>query len=282
MIKNKNMIISTILSLTFFIFFGMNTRVESISEGINIDLLIENKKNQEELEVQITKLEEEIKNKMTLMDESQANNDSNDNVQVVTLSFVEDVNLLESSEEEVENNLKLEITKLEEYKDEIKMQLESYIIEGVKLEKNIEKEKQNYLVENNIEYISCLWPLESYRTISSPFGDRIHPITGKKTFHKGIDIPAPQNTDILAVDDGIVTFSGVQNGYGNVIKIKHFDGKETVYAHNTSNVVKEGDIVKMGSIIAKVGTTGKSTGNHVHFETIINGENINPENVATR
>lgn len=282
MIKNKNMIISTILSLTFFIFWGMNSRVESISEGVNIDLLIENKKNQDELEVKISKLEEEIKNKITIMDESQANNDSNDKVQVVTVSFVEDTNLAESSEEEVENNIKLEITKLEEYKDEIKNQLESYIIEGVKLEKNIEKEKQNYLVENNIEYINCLWPLESYSTISSPFGDRIHPITGKKTFHKGIDIPAPQNTDILAVDDGIVTFSGVQNGYGNVIKIKHFDGKETVYAHNTSNVAKEGDIVKMGNVIAKVGTTGNSTGNHVHFETIINGENIDPENVATR
>ncbi|MGL5348041.1 MAG: peptidoglycan DD-metalloendopeptidase family protein [Peptostreptococcaceae bacterium] len=278
MIKNKNMIISTILSLTFFIFLGINTRVESVSEDVNIDLLIENKKNQEELEAQILKLEEEIKNKMNLMDEAQMNND---NVQVVTVSFVEDQNLVETNED-VENNIELEIMKLKGYKDEIKKELESYIIESVKLEKNIEKEKQNYLAENSVEYISCLWPLESYRTISSPFGDRIHPITGKKTFHKGIDIPAPQNTDILAVDDGIVTFSGVQNGYGNVIKIKHFDGKETVYAHNTSNIAKEGDIVKMGSVIAKVGTTGNSTGNHIHFETIINGENINPENVATR
>ncbi len=70
------------------------------------------------------------------------------------------------------------------------------------------------------------------------------------------------------------------NGYGNVIKIKHFDGKETLYAHNNSNIVEEGDIVKAGQVIAKVGTTGNSTGNHLHFETIINNENINPINVV--
>ena len=143
-----------------------------------------------------------------------------------------------------------------------------------------EEEKKEELSLNNTEYLKGIWPVKSYKEISSPFGQRIHPITGKQSFHKGIDIPAPQDTDILSCDDGIISFSGVMNGYGNVIKIKHFDGKETLYAHNNSNVVEEGDVVKAGQVIAKVGTTGNSTGNHLHFETIINNENINPINVV--
>ena len=146
--------------------------------------------------------------------------------------------------------------------------------------KQIEEEKKEELSLNNTEYLKGIWPVKSYKEISSPFGQRIHPITGKQSFHKGIDIPAPQDTDILSCDDGIISFSGVMNGYGNVIKIKHFDGKETLYAHNNSNVVEEGDVVKAGQVIAKVGTTGNSTGNHLHFETIINNENINPINVV--
>ena len=140
--------------------------------------------------------------------------------------------------------------------------------------------KKEELSLNNTEYLKGIWPVKSYKEISSPFGQRIHPITGKQSFHKGIDIPAPQDTDILSCDDGIISFSGVMNGYGNVIKIKHFDGKETLYAHNNSNVVEEGDVVKAGQVIAKVGTTGNSTGNHLYFETIINNENINPINVV--
>lgn len=282
MIKNKNMIIITILlSLSFFIFSGIDNNIECANKESNIDLLIQNKKYQEELQIQISKIEEEIKNKAMIVEESDSNNDS-ESVQVVTVSFIEESTLTQDNTESVRDNIETEIEELEEHKISMKKQLDSYVIESVRLEKNIEEEKQNYLRQNNIEYISCLWPLESYKEISSPFGDRIHPITGKNTFHKGIDIPAPQNTNILAADDGVVVFSGAQSGYGNVVKIKHFDNKETVYAHNTSNVVKEGDIVKMGSVIAKVGTTGRSTGNHVHFETIIDGKNINPVNVATK
>ena len=68
------------------------------------------------------------------------------------------------------------------------------------------------------------------------------------------------------------------NGYGNVVKIKYFDGKETLYAHNNLNLVEEGDVVKAGQVIAKVGTTGRSTGNHLHFEVKVNGSAANPAN----
>ena len=121
-----------------------------------------------------------------------------------------------------------------------------------------------------------VWPVPSASTISSPFGFRIHPVTGQKKMHNGIDIPAPTGTDIVASKAGTVTFSGVQNGYGNVIYIKHEDGSETRYAHNTKNLVKVGDVVTQGQHIADMGSTGVSTGSHLHFEIRIDGEPKNP------
>ena len=192
-------------------------------------------------------------------------------LEVVTVSFVPQE--YETSEKD---EISSEILALEENKNILDKELQDAIIEGVQLEKTIEEEVKSKLKSEDIEFITGIWPLNDYKNISSGYGYRIHPITNVKSFHKGIDIPAPQDTDVLATDDGIVSFSGYQNGYGNVVKIKHFDGKTTVYAHNNSNVVKEGDIVKQGDIISKVGTTGNSTGNHVHFEIIVNGKNINP------
>ena len=81
---------------------------------------------------------------------------------------------------------------------------------------------------------------------------------------------------MLASDDGVVIFAGNKNGYGNVVEIDHFDNKKTLYAHNNSIVVRVGDVVKKGQVIAKVGSTGNSTGNHVHFEVKINDKRINP------
>ena len=77
-------------------------------------------------------------------------------------------------------------------------------------------------------------------------------------------------------------FAGYKNGYGNVVEIEHFDNKKTLYAHNNSIVVKVGDVVKKGQIISKVGSTGNSTGNHVHFELRINNKRINPIYGVTR
>lgn len=256
------------LVLGFSICKKEDSNVYAIELENKIDLLIENKDIQKELSLEIENLQNEINS----IEES-ANNDSNQ-VEVVTVSFIQTNSI---SKEYIE---KTELESLVKKKSELESKLQDYMIESVKLEKQIEEEKKEELSLNNTEYLKGIWPVESYKEISSPFGERIHPITGKQSFHKGIDIPAPQDTDILSCDDGIISFSGVMNGYGNVIKIKHFDGKETLYAHNNSNIVEEGDVVKAGQVIAKVGTTGNSTGNHLHFETIINNENINPINVV--
>lgn len=153
------------------------------------------------------------------------------------------------------------------------------LISIVKQEEHLNKKINcmNYILENNKStYVKGMWPLEKYYYISSGYGYRNHPITKKTSFHYGIDIPAPKNTDVLASDDGMVIFAGNKNGYGNVVEIDHFDNKKTLYAHNNSIVVRVGDVVKKGQVIAKVGSTGNSTGNHVHFEVKINDKRINP------
>ncbi|HIZ86669.1 MAG TPA: peptidoglycan DD-metalloendopeptidase family protein [Candidatus Coprenecus pullistercoris] len=105
-----------------------------------------------------------------------------------------------------------------------------------------------------------------YVRISSPFGTRIHPITHKKHTHKGIDLAAPQMTPIYATADGEVTFSGRNGGYGNFVKINHRNGYKTAYAHMHRIAVDKGADVRKGDLIGYVGTTGSSTGNHLHYE----------------
>lgn len=274
----SKMMILIILSICFFILGNKNINTYALNEKTNIDLLIENKKAQEELRIKINDLKSNLESKKNNIEklENKENTYTENSVEVVSVSFVPE-GLKDKNYSEKE-----EIESLASTKYELEKQLENFVIDSIKLEKSIEEEKFAYLRENNLQFINGIWPLQSYKEISSPFGERVHPITGEVKFHRGIDIPAPKNTDILSSDDGIVIFSGSQNGYGNVVKIKHFDGKKTVYAHNTSNVVKEGDIVKKGQVIAKVGTTGDSTGNHVHFETIVNDENINPINAVNK
>ena len=262
------------ISLALLISLNLYNTSCAFGEVGKLDLLIQNQEKQEELKEKINELDNilESKNNQSKIENDQyVSSEDKKELEVVTVSFVPQE--YETSEKD---EISSEILALEENKNILDKELQDAIIEGVQLEKTIEEEVKSKLKSEDIEFITGIWPLNDYKNISSGYGYRIHPITNVKSFHKGIDIPAPQDTDVLATDDGIVSFSGYQNGYGNVVKIKHFDGKTTVYAHNNSNVVKEGDIVKQGDIISKVGTTGNSTGNHVHFEIIVNGKNINP------
>jgi murein DD-endopeptidase MepM/ murein hydrolase activator NlpD len=120
------------------------------------------------------------------------------------------------------------------------------------------------------------WPLRVGGVVTSKFGYRRHPITGRRSMHKGIDIAAKHGTDIVAMADGIVIFSGWKGGYGKIVEVRHANGLETRYAHNSANLVNEGDMVRKGQVIAKLGSTGRSTGPHIHFEVRRNGEAVNP------
>ncbi|MCJ8169857.1 M23 family metallopeptidase [Atopomonas sediminilitoris] len=118
--------------------------------------------------------------------------------------------------------------------------------------------------------------------ISSPFGRRVDPVTGRSSMHKGVDFAARAGTDVVAVAAGVVTWSGRRPAYGNTVELTHADGYVTRYAHNRSNTVKVGDLVQSGQQIAHVGSTGRSTGNHVHFEVFKNGRLVNPSSFIAR
>jgi len=112
--------------------------------------------------------------------------------------------------------------------------------------------------------------------MSSTFGYRTDPFNGKQEFHSGMDFTAPAGTAITAVAPGVVTSSMLTSDYGNLLEINHGGSFETRYAHNKINLVKTGDVVKKGQIIALVGSTGRSTAPHVHFEVYKNGRVVDP------
>lgn len=112
--------------------------------------------------------------------------------------------------------------------------------------------------------------------LTSSFGPRRDPYRRRMSMHEGMDFAAPRGTPIYATAEGVVTFSGRQRGYGNVVKIRHAFGFETVYAHLSKSRVQVGQRVERGSRIADMGSTGRSTGSHLHYEVRIDGDPVNP------
>ena len=128
--------------------------------------------------------------------------------------------------------------------------------------------------------ISFVEPLHGRQT--SKFGERNDPFTNSMSHHRGLDIAAAEGSEIKAAATGKVTFSGWKSGYGNIVIIEHAGGYETRYAHNADNLVREGETVTAGQVVAKVGSTGRSTGPHLHFELRKDGLPRNPEEVLSR
>lgn len=113
--------------------------------------------------------------------------------------------------------------------------------------------------------------------ISSSFGRRLDPFTGKPAWHQGVDFATSRvGADVVAVAAGVVTFAGEKSGYGKMVKIDHGNGFETLYAHDKELLVKPGEVVKKGQLIALTGSSGRSTGPHVHFEVHKNGRVVDP------
>jgi murein DD-endopeptidase MepM/ murein hydrolase activator NlpD len=123
------------------------------------------------------------------------------------------------------------------------------------------------------------FPLKEMKRISSAFGERTDPFTGKSRFHHGLDIAAESGTPVYPASPGKVIFSGKKGGYGNMVEVLHDDGLVTRYGHNSENIVKEGDIVSPSQAIAYVGSTGRSTGPHLHFEVLKGGKALDPESL---
>lgn len=137
-------------------------------------------------------------------------------------------------------------------------------LEGLVMNKNLQKE-----VQPSGRPILKGW-------LSSYYGMRTHPISGKREMHKGIDFAGEMGGSVIAVAKGVVTYAGKRWGFGNVVDIAHGNGYTTRYAHNSKILVSVGDTVEKGFQIAEIGSTGRSTGPHVHFEVLKNGRPINP------
>lgn len=123
---------------------------------------------------------------------------------------------------------------------------------------------------------SMVWPTPSTRYVTSVYGWRTHPVLGNRRFHNGIDIGAAQGANILAANSGTVIFSGVNGGYGNCLIIDHGGGIKTLYGHCSKLLVSNGEKVSAGQLIAYVGSTGLSTGPHLHYEIYVNGSTVDP------
>ncbi len=140
----------------------------------------------------------------------------------------------------------------------------------------IESTIQEVSIVESKQLIENIPSIHAPSTVSSGFGTRKHPISGKIKPHRGIDLPFPSGTPILAPANGLIIFSGWKNGFGNVIQIDHGNGYSTLFAHNSINLVHTGDYVTITTTIAKVGATGWATGPHIHLEVRFEGNLLNP------
>ena len=161
--------------------------------------------------------------------------------------------------------------------------LASMLIEIIALESQLtNEEKQLKLLESltlghhieNSRYLSGR-PI-SKGWLSSYFGIRKDPFNGRPAMHKGVDFAGKEDADIIATASGVISWSAKRHGYGNLIEINHGDGYKTRYGHNKVLLVNVGDVVSKGQVIAQMGSTGRSTGPHVHYEILRNDKQINP------
>lgn len=171
-----------------------------------------------------------------------------------------------------EKNNKLGVLRNQETK------LYTKIEELEEVSKDLEKQIKKLTEQSTQKYNGgkFSWPVPGSYRLSSEYNPRESPITGKNEFHQGIDIPAPYGKAVVAAADGVVITSGWVRGFGNTIMIDHGSGLVTIYGHNSSLTVSNGQQVKKGQQVARIGSTGYSTGNHCHFEVRINGRHTNP------
>lgn len=180
----------------------------------------------------------------------------------------ERLNNLVASRSEIENILEQRQTDLKRF-----AKLEDQLLEESRKAGN---EIASLLTKNPYTGGTMVWPTPGNTRVSSPYGMRMHPILRINRMHSGIDIDARSGNDIVAANDGTVILSGTTSGYGKRVVIDHGGNVSTLYAHCSKLLVSVGDNVKAGQLIAKVGSTGLSTGPHLHFEVREKGNTVNP------
>lgn len=173
--------------------------------------------------------------------------------------------LIVQLEEEIQTNTELYL--------EVVAQEEALEADIQQMIADFERQEAAKYIQSTGTYI---WPLPGYTPGTRTYGYRMHPILGYMRFHSGQDIGAPSSTEILAADSGVVSYCGWNGGYGNCVMINHGGGRVTLYAHMSAYNCSYGQTVTQGDVIGYVGSTGMSTGPHLHFEVRINGSTVDP------
>jgi murein DD-endopeptidase MepM/ murein hydrolase activator NlpD len=183
-----------------------------------------------------------------------------------------------SAKSEQINGLEGDISNKEQSIAEYQQEIEQENSTISALEAAVAAEKAKLAASQQRHYSGGIftWPAPSYTSITSEFGYRIHPIYGDRRFHSGLDMAAPYGSPILAAYDGNVVAAGYNSSMGNYVMIDHGDGLYTIYMHASSLAVSTGASVTAGQQIASVGSTGASTGPHLHFSVRLNGHYVNP------
>tara|TARA_R110001592_G_scaffold356543_2_gene658650 strand:+ start:19026 stop:19964 length:939 start_codon:yes stop_codon:yes gene_type:complete len=171
---------------------------------------------------------------------------------------------------------------------------ESYVMPGL-LESIEEIENQIVNSEQQLEVIDALFVSRNTQDelfiagrpikwgwMSSAYGHRTDPFSGKRAWHAGVDFAGKEDSDIIAVASGVVTWSGTRYGYGNLVEVNHGDGYTTRYAHCKNLLASVGDVIEKGQVLATMGSTGRSTGPHVHYEVRKQGKPVNPKKYIYR
>ena len=187
--------------------------------------------------------------------------------------------LIAAKEQEVYKvsaDIKSKESAIQEYQAEIASQNETIAA----LEAAVAEERKRLAAEQGRKYDGGVftWPAPSYTRISDEYGNRMHPTLGIERFHNGIDMAAPGGSAILAAYDGTVVAAAYSSSMGNYIMIDHGDNLYTIYMHASALYVSKGAEVSKGQTIAAVGSSGRSTGNHLHFSVRLNGNYVNPRN----
>ena len=184
--------------------------------------------------------------------------------------------------EEYQTNIATQQAAIDEYEEDLKFQNELIS----QLESEVLAAKKEILLENGISVSyngeKMTWPCPSYTRISSEYGWRIHPTLGVNKYHNGVDMAAPKGTNILAAFSGEVVAATYNSTMGNYVLMNHGNGYYTIYMHASKLCVSPGDIIIEGEKIAEVGSTGRSTGPHLHFGVRKNGEYVNPMDYLKR
>lgn len=200
-------------------------------------------------------------------------------------SIVTQLNNMESQKKDMISKLSSEkkrnqdeLSELVAFNESARNEIDNFIREQINKNNNSSNNNNNSNSNNNSSQTdnSSGYLRPTSGSITCPYGPRIHPITGAKGFHTGVDIGAGFGAPIKASKSGQVVFAGSNYIYGNMIILSHGNGVQTVYAHASALLVSEGQQVKQGQVIAKVGSTGMSTGPHLHFEIRINGNTVDP------